>query len=101
MASLKALVRPITIGAVLMIGTVFLLVPSVSVRAQQTGKAAGEITFTHDIAPILQRSCQNCHRPDSVAPMSLLTYEDVRPWAKAMKFRTGLGTKPNVMPPWY
>jgi hypothetical protein len=33
--------------------------------------------------------------------MSLLTYEDTRPWAKAMKFRTGLGTKPNVMPPWY
>jgi hypothetical protein len=70
--------------------------------AGQVANGPGQqVTFTKDIAPILQRSCQNCHRPDSVAPMSLLTYEDVRPWAKAMKYRTGLGTKPNVMPPWY
>ena len=41
--------------------------------------APGDVTFTKDIAPILQRSCQNCHRPDGVAPMSLVTYEDVRP----------------------
>jgi hypothetical protein len=60
-----------------------------------------QITFTKDIAPILQRSCQRCHRPDSVAPMSLLTYEETRPWARAMKFRTGLRSKPNAMPPWY
>jgi len=37
------------------------------------------VTFTKDVAPILQKSCQNCHRPGSVAPMSLLTYEDARP----------------------
>ena len=37
-----------------------------------------EVTFTRDIAPILQRICQGCHRPDSLAPMSLITYEDVR-----------------------
>jgi len=40
------------------------------------------VTFTKHIAPILQRSCENCHRPDGVAPMSLVTYEDVRPWAQ-------------------
>ena len=44
-------------------------------------------TFTRDIAPILQRSCQNCHRPDGVAPMSLATYEEVRPFARAIKQR--------------
>jgi len=37
----------------------------------------GDVTFTKDIAPILQRTCQRCHRPDSIAPMSLITYEQV------------------------
>src|SRR6266487_6946812 len=60
-----------------------------------------EVTFTKHIAPIIQRSCENCHRPDGVAPMSLVTYEDARPWARAMKQRTGIGPKAGVMPPWY
>src|SRR6187455_1814779 len=63
--------------------------------------ASQPVTFTRDIAPILQRSCQQCHRPDSVAPMSLISYEDARPYARAMKLRTGLRNKPGVMPPWY
>ena len=62
---------------------------------------ASDVTFARDIAPILQRSCQNCHRPDGVAPMSLVTYEEVRPWARAMKVRTGIGPRAGVMPPWY
>ena len=62
---------------------------------------APEPTFTKDIAPILQRSCQKCHRPNSLAPMSLISYEDVRPWARSIKFRTGLRNKMGVMPPWY
>src|SRR5262245_5913215 len=60
-----------------------------------------QVTFTKDVAPILQRSCQHCHRPGSVAPMSLLTYEEARPWARAIKHRTGLRDKPEAMPPWY
>jgi hypothetical protein len=64
-------------------------------------QGGGDVTFSKDIAPILQRSCQNCHRPGSVAPMSLLTYEDVRPWARSIKQRTGLGTKMGAMPPWF
>src|SRR5438876_8432100 len=60
-----------------------------------------QVTFTKDVAPILQRSCQQCHRPDSVAPMSLLTYEEARPWAAAIKNRTALRSRPNAMPPWY
>jgi len=58
-------------------------------------------TFTKDIVPILQRSCQSCHRPDSLAPMSLISYEDVRPFARAIKQRTGLRNKRGVMPPWF
>jgi hypothetical protein len=74
---------------------------SAPVPAGQVATHGDSVTFTKDIAPILQRSCQNCHRPDSVAPMSLLTYEDTRPWAKSMKYRTSLRTKPNAMPPWF
>src|SRR5262249_18283599 len=68
-------------------------------RAQAT--SSGEVTFTKDIAPILQRSCQNCHRPDGVAPVALVTYDDVRPWARAIKQRTSIGPHRGVMPPWY
>src|SRR6185503_14615733 len=60
-----------------------------------------DVTFAKDIAPILQRSCQNCHRADGVAPMSLVTYEEVRPWARSIKQRTGIGPRAGVMPPWY
>ena len=61
-------------------------------------------TFHKDIEPILQRSCQRCHNPESVAPMSLITYEQVRPFARAMKQRTALRYAPwsrGVMPPWF
>ena len=62
---------------------------------------ADDVTFTADIAPILQRSCQNCHHPNSVAPMSLLTYEEVRPYARRIKERTMLRDRMGVMPPWF
>ena len=78
------------------------VVTPLAVRAErQAPPPAAEVTFTRDIAPILQRSCENCHRPEGVAPMSLQTYEDARPWARAIKQRTGLGPKAGVMPPWY
>lgn len=76
-----------------------LLTPSAQ-RAQST-PSSGDITFTKDIAPILQRGCQRCHYPNGVAPMPLVTYEDVRPWARAIKLRTSLGPHAGVMPPWF
>ena len=69
--------------------------------AAQSGNETDAVTYHRDVAPILERSCQHCHRPESVAPMSLLTYEDVRPWARSIKYRTGRVGKPDVMPPWY
>src|SRR6266849_7310053 len=59
--------------------------------------SAAPVTFTKDVAPILQRSCQNCHRPGSIAPMSLLTYNDARPWARSIKEKVVT----RVMPPWH
>lgn len=59
--------------------------------------AEGAKTFTKDVAPILQRSCVTCHRPGAMAPMSLMTYEDARPWARAIKTRVSS----REMPPWH
>jgi hypothetical protein len=73
---------------------------SVPVAAQERPEAA-DVTFSRDIAPILQRSCQACHRPGSVAPMSLLTYDEVRPWAGIIKERTAIRDRMGAMPPWF
>ena len=54
-------------------------------------------TFAKDIAPILQEKCQNCHRNGSMAPMSLVTYQETRPWAKSIKERVVT----RNMPPWH
>jgi hypothetical protein len=69
--------------------------------ADELPQVSGPVTFSKDIAPILQRSCQNCHQPNSVAPMSLITYQQVRPWAKAIKERTLIRDRRGAMPPWY
>jgi len=58
---------------------------------------ARAVTFTRDVAPVLQKNCQGCHRPGEAAPFSLLTYEQARPWAKAMKEAVRL----KKMPPWF
>src|SRR3984885_491681 len=59
--------------------------------------AEPEITFSKDIAPIFERACQNCHRPGAIAPMSLLTYKDARPWARSIKVKV----VKRQMPPWH
>ena len=59
--------------------------------------APAAVTFHKDIEPVLQRNCQSCHRPGQIAPMSFLTYQSVRPWAKAMK----AATLSRKMPPWF
>ena len=59
--------------------------------------SAGVPTFARDVAPILFKNCATCHRPGEIAPMSFLTYEDARPWAKAIRDEVADGT----MPPWH
>jgi hypothetical protein len=61
----------------------------------------GEITFHKDIVPILQRSCQNCHRIGGGGPMPLVTYDEVAPFAGLIEFKTGLRDRAGAMPPWY
>jgi mono/diheme cytochrome c family protein len=56
-----------------------------------------EVTFTRDVAPIFFNNCVQCHRPGEIAPMSLLTYKDARPWARSIKEKVANRT----MPPWH
>ncbi len=68
------------------------------VSAQSSGS---DVTFHKDIEPILQRACQHCHRPNGVAPMSLVSYDDVVPYAGLVEYRTHLRDRAGAMPPWY
>src|SRR5712692_2651427 len=67
---------------------------SVPAGAQSADNA---VTFAKDVAPILQAKCQDCHRAGSMAPMSLITFEEARPWARAIKERVST----RQMPPWH
>lgn len=69
--------------------------------AAQEGGEPNEVTFSRDVAPVLQRSCVNCHRPNGVGPMSLVDYEDVRRYARGIVRRTGIRDRMGTMPPWY
>ena len=71
--------------------------------AQSGGGAAGggEVSYTRDVAPILQENCERCHRADGVAPMALSTYEQVRPWAPMIRVKTQIRDRMGAMPPYY
>ena len=58
---------------------------------------SSSVTFSKDVLPILQKNCQSCHRPGQVAPMSLITYNDARPWAKAIKATVVLKKMPPLV----
>jgi mono/diheme cytochrome c family protein len=86
----------------------FLLSPLIALFAQITLTGTGgaaptnaapheQVTFSKDIAPIFQAKCQECHQPNSIAPMSLITYKEARPWARSIKARVAT----RQMPPWH
>ena len=74
--------------------TIGVATPAIAGQAQDP---AAKPTFTRDIAPIFQDKCEACHRPDSIAPMSLVSYDEARPWARAIKQRV----EQHQMPPWH
>src|SRR5215472_9281953 len=73
------------------------LVLATAVLAADASSSASSVTFNKDVLPILQKNCQTCHRPGQIAPMSFLTYQSARPWAKAMKAAVAA----RKMPPWF
>jgi len=74
--------------------TALLAVPSMAAAQSQNGR---QVTFAKDVAPIFQKKCQECHRPGAMAPMSLVTYADARPWARSIKARVAS----REMPPFH
>ncbi|NQV71150.1 MAG: cytochrome c [Pseudohongiella sp.] len=69
-----------------------------------SGTAAAQsdqVTFHKDIEPILQRSCQNCHREGGAGPMPLISYDQVAPFAGLIEYKTALRDRAGAMPPWY
>src|SRR5271165_2475231 len=69
----------------------------VALASAATTSGNQSVTFNKDVLPVLQKNCQTCHRPGEIAPMSFLSYESTRPWAKAIKAAV-LNKK---MPPWF
>src|SRR5262245_30078908 len=84
--------QAIRCGVAALIGVMILPAWALSQDSNKT-----QLTFTKDIAPIFQEKCQSCHRADSIAPMSLDSYEETRPWAQAIKSRVSA----RQMPPWH
>ena len=97
----------VTIGRILMLSAALLLMVPLTLGAQGFASTSDvafnpeDVTFSRDIAPILQRSCQNCHNPVGVAPMSLVTYDETRRFARRIKERTAIRDRAGAMPPWY
>jgi hypothetical protein len=77
--------------------TAALIVAPLSAAPALAAEPTTTPTFTKDIAPIFQAKCESCHRPDSIAPMSLVTFEESRPFASAIKNKVAART----MPPWH
>ena len=77
--------------------TKYFAVAAIVAGAAWAGSTPPQVTFHKDVEPILQKHCQECHRPGEIAPFSLLSYKDARPWAKAI--RADVLTK--KMPPWF
>ncbi|HUK35165.1 MAG TPA: hypothetical protein VLV86_14705 [Vicinamibacterales bacterium] len=78
----------------------FAAVTAVALAAAAPASAADSAsapTFSKDVLPILQKNCQSCHRPGEIGPMPLLTYEQARPYARAIK----RATESKKMPPWF
>jgi hypothetical protein len=65
--------------------------------AASAAEPVKRVTFSKDVAPIFQAKCQSCHEPGSIAPMSLITFEEARPWAKSIRNRVAT----RQMPPWH
>src|SRR5450755_888634 len=74
---------------------ILLFLPALAFAAGKPAPAT-TLTFNKDVAPIFYDRCVNCHREGNVAPMSLLTYKDTRPWVKSIREKVAAKT----MPPW-
>jgi len=87
-------IRIVTIGLISLIGAALYALPAI--QASGPGPSRN-VTFNKEVAPIFFKSCAECHRPGEAAPFSVLSYKDVRPWAKSIKEKV----VSHQMPPWH
>src|ERR1041384_4397186 len=80
-----------------LMATDVLLLVAIASFDHASASAPTAVTFTKDVAPIFFSKCAACHRPGEIAPMSLLTYKDARPWARSIKEKV----VNRDMPPWH
>jgi len=80
-----------------MIGRLFTFGAVLAVAAPVMAADTPTPTFSKDVAPIFQKKCQDCHQPNSIAPMSLITFQEARPWVRSIKERVAT----RQMPPWH
>ena len=85
------------VSRVLLSSIVFGVMAMIALPAADLMAQDAEVTYARDVAPILQQKCQICHQPNSVAPMSLLTYEQVRTYAPLIKMKVAN----RIMPPYH
>src|SRR5690242_19677412 len=79
--------------SVLVVGVLF----AFGFSSSASNVSSDSVTFTRDVAPIFYKNCAYCHRPGEIAPMSLMTFKDARPWARSIREKVLDGT----MPPWH
>jgi mono/diheme cytochrome c family protein len=79
-----------------LLGWAVLVAAAAAMPRPTAGQAARDVTFSKDVAPILNSACVSCHRPGEVAPFSLLSFKEARPWAQSIKHQV----ETRAMPPW-
>ena len=84
-------------GSKLHLGVGVLAIGAFLLPSAASAQQPRQVTFSKDVSPILQSRCQSCHEPGSIGPMSLVTYQDARPWARSIKQRV----ESRQMPPWH
>jgi hypothetical protein len=99
---MRAILKPrhlSSVGIVLTLSIATVAQTSALAADAKSGDAGARemVTFSKDVAPILQAKCQECHQPNSIAPMSLITFQEARPWARSIKERV----MTRQMPPWH
>ncbi len=86
--------RIVSIAIICFAVIAFFTIPSINANTKNKGKV---VTFTKDIAPIFFKNCAECHRAGEAAPFSVMSYKDVRPWAKSIREKVAS----REMPPWH
>src|SRR5688572_7523240 len=89
--------RIVALGGTMMVMALVMVMTAGSMTTPVAAQSVSTPTFNKDVAAIIFNNCVRCHRPNQVAPMSLMSYKEIRPWARAIKTKV----LTREMPPWY